>query len=115
MRDLSGIAAIVTGGASGLGRATAQALAFAGAKVAALDRLPGPLEPGILPIACDVVDEASVIAALNLAEAAHGIARIVVNCAGIPDQCGWSAGTAPWTWPGSGKSSVSTFLERLAS
>jgi NAD(P)-dependent dehydrogenase (short-subunit alcohol dehydrogenase family) len=42
------------------------------------------LEPGILPIACDVVDEASVIAALNLAEAAHGIARIVVNCAGIP-------------------------------
>jgi len=84
MRDLSGIAAIVTGGASGLGLATAQALAFAGAKVAALDRLPGPLEPGILPIACDVVDEASVIAALNLAEAAHGIARIVVNCAGIP-------------------------------
>jgi NAD(P)-dependent dehydrogenase (short-subunit alcohol dehydrogenase family) len=84
MRDLSGLAALVTGGASGLGLATAQALASAGAKVAALDLRPGSAAPGILPIACDVADEGSVIAALNLAEAAHGIARIVVNCAGIP-------------------------------
>jgi NAD(P)-dependent dehydrogenase (short-subunit alcohol dehydrogenase family) len=84
MRDLSGLAAIVTGGASGLGLATAQVLASAGVKVAALDLRPGAAEPGILPIACDVADEGSVISALNLAEQAHGISRIVVNCAGIP-------------------------------
>lgn len=84
MRDLSGLAALVTGGASGLGLATAQALASAGVKVAALDLRPGAAEPGILPIACDVADEGSVISALNLAEKANGISRIVVNCAGIP-------------------------------
>lgn len=84
MRDLTGVAALVTGGASGLGLATARELAGAGARVAALDLNPGADEPGILPIACDVADESSVIAALDAAEAAHGVARIVVNCAGIP-------------------------------
>lgn len=84
MRDLTGIAALVTGGASGLGLATAQALAAAGARVAALDLRPGALEPGILPVACDVSDEASAMAALDRAEAAHGVARVVVNCAGVP-------------------------------
>lgn len=84
MRDLADIAAVVSGGASGLGLATARSLAAAGAKVAALDLRPGDAEPGILPLACDVADEASVIAALDRAEAAHGVARIVVNCAGIP-------------------------------
>ncbi len=84
MRDLTRIAALVTGGASGLGLATAQALAAAGAKVAALDLRPGVASAGILPVACDVSDEASVIAALDRAEAAHGVARLVVNCAGIP-------------------------------
>jgi NAD(P)-dependent dehydrogenase (short-subunit alcohol dehydrogenase family) len=83
MRDLAGLAAVVTGGASGLGLATARTLAGAGARVAALDLRPGAAEPGVLPLACDVADEASVIAALNAAEAAHGVARIVVNCAGI--------------------------------
>jgi len=83
MRDLAGIAALVTGGASGLGLATARALAAAGAKVAALDLRPGVAEVGVLPVACDVADEASVIAALDRAEAAHGVARLVVNCAGI--------------------------------
>ncbi len=83
MRDLTRIAALVTGGASGLGLATAQALAAAGAKVAALDLRPGVASAGILPVACDVSDEASVIAALDRAEAAHGVARLVVNCAGI--------------------------------
>ena len=84
MRDLTGIAALVTGGASGLGQATARALAAAGARVAALDLRPGAVEPGILPVVCDVSDEASVSAALARAEAAHGVARVVVNCAGIP-------------------------------
>lgn len=84
MRDLSGLAAIVTGGASGLGAATAQALAAAGVRVAALDLRPGAVHPGILPLACDVADDAAVTAALDAAEAAHGVARIVVNCAGVP-------------------------------
>jgi len=84
MRDLAGVAALVTGGASGLGLATAEALAAAGARVAALDLRPGPASAGVLPIACNVAEEASVVAALDAAEAAHGVARIVVNCAGIP-------------------------------
>ena len=84
MRDLTGTSALVTGGASGLGLATARALAAAGARVAALDLRPGEAEPGILPVACDVADETSVTAALDAAEAAQGVARIVVNCAGIP-------------------------------
>ena len=83
MRDLTGICALVTGGASGLGLATSRALAAAGARVAALDLKPGAAEPGILPLACDVGDEASVNAALDAAQAALGLARIVVNCAGI--------------------------------
>lgn len=81
---MNGVAALVTGGASGLGLATARALAAAGARVGALDLRPGAAEPGILPITCNVADEASVTAALSMAEATHGIARVVVNCAGIP-------------------------------
>lgn len=81
--DLTGIAAIVTGGASGLGLATAQALAAAGARVAALDLQPGAAEPGIVPIKCDVADAASAEAAVAQAAAAHGPARILVHCAGI--------------------------------
>lgn len=84
MRDLAGHSAIVTGAASGLGLATARALAAGGAKVAALDLHPGPVEPGLLPLACNVADETSVLGALAEAEAAHGVARIVVNCAGVP-------------------------------
>ena len=81
--DLNGIAAIVTGGASGLGLATARALASAGARVAALDLKPGTTEPGILAIACDVADAASAESAVAQAAAAHGPARILVHCAGI--------------------------------
>jgi NAD(P)-dependent dehydrogenase (short-subunit alcohol dehydrogenase family) len=84
MRDLTGISALVTGGASGLGLATARALSAAGVRVAALDLRPGQAEPGILPVACDVADEISVTAALDAAEVEQGVARIVVNCAGIP-------------------------------
>jgi NAD(P)-dependent dehydrogenase (short-subunit alcohol dehydrogenase family) len=85
---LSGIAAIVTGGGSGLGRATAAALAAKGAKVTVLDVNPAAAEEtaksfGGLAVACDVADEASVSAALAKAASAHGPARILVNCAGI--------------------------------
>ena len=86
--DIAGQAAIVTGGASGLGAATAGALAAAGAKVAVLDvnekaaaEVAG--EIGGLGTACDVTSSEDVEVAVKKAAAAHGPARILVNCAGI--------------------------------
>jgi NAD(P)-dependent dehydrogenase (short-subunit alcohol dehydrogenase family) len=85
---ISGAAAIVTGGVSGLGRATAEALAAKGARVAVFDLNPGAAEEaakaiGGVALVGDVADEASASAAIAKAEAAHGPARILVNCAGI--------------------------------
>lgn len=85
---LEGTAVIITGGASGLGAATARGLAAAGAKVAVLDlnmELAEELatEIGGVAIACDVADEASAQAAIAQARAAHGVARVLINCAGI--------------------------------
>ena len=80
--ELAGIAAIVTGGASGLGLATARMLTAAGAHVAALDLHPGT-ESGVLAIACDVSDGVSAETAVTQAAAAHGPARILINCAGV--------------------------------
>src|SRR5688500_5317644 len=83
-----GIAAIVTGGASGLGAATARALAARGVKVAVLDvneaegaKLAAAI--GGRSLACDVTDERSLYAAIEAARSAHGQERILVNCAGI--------------------------------
>jgi NAD(P)-dependent dehydrogenase (short-subunit alcohol dehydrogenase family) len=86
--DIVGLAAIVTGAASGLGKATAQMLASSGAKVAVFDLNAEAGEAvakeiGGLFVAVDVTDDASVAAALDQAEAAHGTARLLVNCAGI--------------------------------
>jgi NAD(P)-dependent dehydrogenase (short-subunit alcohol dehydrogenase family) len=85
---LTGVAAIVTGGGSGLGRATAEALAAKGAKVTVFDLNPAAAEEaakaiGGLAVAGDVTDEASAGAALAKAAAAHGAARVLINCAGI--------------------------------
>ncbi|WP_341359751.1 SDR family NAD(P)-dependent oxidoreductase [Georgenia sp. M64] len=83
---VEGVAAVVTGGASGMGAATARMLSEHGASVYALD-LPAALEgathPGITYLAADVTDEAQVRAAV--AEAASGDVplRVVVSCAGI--------------------------------
>ena len=82
------IAAVVTGGASGLGAATARALAAKGVKVALLDLNSGLGEPlakelGGVFVQGDVTNEASVDAALAAARKAHGQERILVNCAGI--------------------------------
>ncbi|NML09448.1 SDR family NAD(P)-dependent oxidoreductase [Sphingobium sp. AR-3-1] len=86
--DINGVAAIVTGGASGLGRATATMLAQQGAKVAIFDlneeagRATAQALGGVY-VAVNVADDASVSAGLDAAQAAHGVARILVNCAGI--------------------------------
>jgi NAD(P)-dependent dehydrogenase (short-subunit alcohol dehydrogenase family) len=82
------ISAVVTGGASGLGAATAAILAAQGVKVAILDVNDAVGEAHAKAIGgrffrCDVTDTASIEAALSAARDAHGIARIVVNCAGI--------------------------------
>ncbi|MFC3443358.1 SDR family NAD(P)-dependent oxidoreductase [Sphingobium rhizovicinum] len=86
--DINGAAAIVTGGASGLGKATATMLAQQGAKVAIFDlneeagRATADALGGVY-VAVNVADDASVAAGLDAAQAAHGIARILVNCAGV--------------------------------
>jgi NAD(P)-dependent dehydrogenase (short-subunit alcohol dehydrogenase family) len=85
---VSGLAAIVTGGASGLGGATAERLAALGAKVTVFD-LNAELAAatarkiGGRHAVVDVTDEEAVERALADAEAAHGKGRILVNCAGI--------------------------------
>ncbi|MDP4796027.1 MAG: SDR family NAD(P)-dependent oxidoreductase [Rhodospirillales bacterium] len=86
--DVSGHAAIITGAASGLGAATARALAAAGAKVSLLDlnaEDAGALadEIGGLAIGCDVTSEESAEEAMHAARDRHGPARILISCAGI--------------------------------
>ncbi|MES2682794.1 MAG: SDR family NAD(P)-dependent oxidoreductase [Pseudomonadota bacterium] len=86
--NMQGQAAIVTGGASGLGGATAERLARLGARVTIFD-LNAELgaakakEIGGLFVPVNVTDEVAVEDAIAVAEAAHGKARILVNCAGI--------------------------------
>lgn len=86
--DLDGIAAVVTGGASGLGGETAHLLAANGAKVAIFDLnaqigAETAAEIGGLYVSVDVAHDASVATGLAEAEKKHGVARILVNCAGI--------------------------------
>ncbi|HEX3181742.1 MAG TPA: SDR family NAD(P)-dependent oxidoreductase [Beijerinckiaceae bacterium] len=81
-------AAIVTGGGSGLGAATARALAARGARVACLDvNREGAekvaAEIGGIGLKGDVTSEAEAQAAIEAAEGKHGPARILINCAGI--------------------------------
>jgi NAD(P)-dependent dehydrogenase (short-subunit alcohol dehydrogenase family) len=82
------VSAVVTGGASGLGAATAKALAAKGAKVGVLDldeqagaRI--AKEIGAVYAKCDVTSESSAEAALAAVRKAHGQERVLVNCAGI--------------------------------
>ena len=86
--DVSGHAAIVTGGASGLGAATARALAASGAKVSIRDLNADAAsdlanEIGGIAINCNVTSAESAEAAVAEARAKHGPARILVSYAGI--------------------------------
>lgn len=86
--DVKGKAAIVTGGGSGLGAATARALAGAGAKVSLLDinlEQAGKVaaEIGGRAIACDVANAGAAETAMAEAAETFGEARILINCAGI--------------------------------
>ena len=86
--DVRGHGAIVTGGGSGLGAATARALAEAGAKVCVLDLTQEAVdamakETGGLGLVCDVGSAEAAEAAVASAREAHGPCRVLVNCAGI--------------------------------
>jgi NAD(P)-dependent dehydrogenase (short-subunit alcohol dehydrogenase family) len=87
---IDGTTALVTGGGSGLGAATARALAARGARVTVLDRnaeagsaIAG--EVGGLFVPCDVADPDNASAALAASRAAFGVPRILVNCAGVAE------------------------------
>ena len=86
--NIQGHAALVTGGGSGLGEATARELARLGAKVAVLDlnldnaqRVAADI--GVVAVQCDVSNPDSMQAAIEQAAAAHGPARILMQIAGI--------------------------------
>lgn len=86
--EIKNTAVVITGGASGMGAATARILAKAGAKVALLDinQVSAKMvadEIGGIALACDVTNSESVEAALSAAASQHGAARICINCAGI--------------------------------
>ena len=85
---IEGQPALVTGGGSGLGAATARELAARGAKVAVLDINTGGAERvareiGGVALACDITSGDSVAAAIAAAAQAHGPARVLMNVAGI--------------------------------
>jgi len=92
--DLTGTAAIISGGASGLGEATARALAAAGSTVVIADLNADrgeavAAETGGKFVQTDVVDEASVTTAVDVAAGLGSPLRVIVNCAGI----GWAERT----------------------
>ncbi|MFH8733566.1 MULTISPECIES: SDR family NAD(P)-dependent oxidoreductase [unclassified Streptomyces] len=86
MQDLAGLKALVTGGASGIGRATAELLAARGASVAVLDLDPGSVDKPLRGYTADVSDDASVRAAVVAAVADLGGLDVLVNNAGIGAQ-----------------------------
>ena len=83
MRELQGRVAVVTGGASGLGAATVQALREAGAQIAVIDRDVRSDDPNAF--AADVSSAVAIEQAFEAIAARLGRVSILVNCAGIAD------------------------------
>jgi 2-keto-3-deoxy-L-fuconate dehydrogenase len=83
MTEFDGAVAIVTGGASGIGAATAALLAERGARVAVLDRTGTDVPAGFASEICDVTDASQVDAAVAAVAARYGAIDIVINNAGI--------------------------------
>jgi NAD(P)-dependent dehydrogenase (short-subunit alcohol dehydrogenase family) len=83
MNDFEGLVALVTGGASGIGAATARHLRDRGARVAVLDRSTDGVPDGILALACDVTDAGQVDGAVATVADRWGGLDVVVNNAGI--------------------------------
>ncbi len=81
--EFAGRAALVTGGAAGIGLATARLLAARGARVAVLDRVKAEDAGGLYPVIADVTDDAAVRAAVAKAGQAIGALDVLVNNAGI--------------------------------
>ncbi|MFZ3572937.1 SDR family NAD(P)-dependent oxidoreductase [Streptomyces sp. BH097] len=86
VQDFAGLKALVTGGASGIGRATAELLAARGADVAVLDRDITDVEKPLRGYAADVTDDAAVRAAVAAAVGDLGGLDVLVNNAGIGAQ-----------------------------
>ena len=94
--EINGIAAFVSGGASGLGEATARALVGQGARVAIADidddkarALAAELGDAAIAVHCDVTSEEETQAAVDAAVEAFGELRLAVGCAGV----GWAEKT----------------------
>src|ERR1700759_2175971 len=86
--QLKDVAVLITGGGSGLGAATAHAMAAKGAKIGVIDQNKENAEKVAaevkgIALHADVTDEGQIKAAIAKAEAAHGVARVLMNCAGI--------------------------------
>ncbi|MFJ7074143.1 SDR family NAD(P)-dependent oxidoreductase [Streptomyces sp. NPDC098781] len=86
MSDFDGLKALVTGGASGIGRATADLLAARGAQVAVLDLDPTSVRKPLLAHRADVTDDASVREAVAAAVAGLGGLDVLINNAGVGAQ-----------------------------
>jgi 2-keto-3-deoxy-L-fuconate dehydrogenase len=83
MSDFQGLVAVVTGGASGIGAATARLLQKRGARVAALERHTDGVPDGVLALRCDVTDTSAVDAAVTEVVERLGGVDVLVNNAGI--------------------------------
>jgi 2-keto-3-deoxy-L-fuconate dehydrogenase len=86
VKDFDGLAAAVTGGASGIGAAVARRLREEGGQVAVLDLDPSGAADGMLALRADVSDDASVRAAIDRAVGEFGRLDVLVNNAGIGAQ-----------------------------